>query len=290
MKKKKARGNSLTRSWREIRQTANRKVVTAHARKRILRSTMRAFLAVTTVILMAAGTYFGVSHWQQGMQKVNTVLPTQPLREIVFRTDGVLSKSWLENLLGLPENVEIMSIDIHQKKLLLEQHGQIRSAVIRRLPEQLVIEVQERRPVVRVATHDEYGQVIGLLVDRDGHVYPGSGYDRHEISTLPFLGGVALQRDGHGFRRLSGIDRIDDLLRTARSHSPHLYESWLVVDSSEPPLLKVRSREIREIVFGPGRYTEQLQWLDMIIENNRRQMLRMEERIDLSLGSHVVVR
>lgn len=289
VKKKNVRSQP-TRSWRGISQSANRKMVTAHARKRIIRSAMRGLLALTTVAVVAGGVFYGVSHWQEGIKKVNTVLPPQPLREIVFETDGVLSKSWVEELLALPENIDIMSIDIHQKKLLLEQHGQVKSTVIRRLPDQLVIGIKERTPVVRLATRNEQGEVVGLLVDREGHVYAGNGYDRHELATLPFLGGVGLQREGDGFRRIPGIDQVDDLLRVARSQWPHLYDSWKVVDCGEPPLLKVRSDEIREIVFSPGRYTEQLKWLDMIIENNRRQLLGRQERVDLSLGNQVVVR
>src|SRR5690606_22442883 len=155
VKKKKARGNSLTRSWREIRQSANRKVVTVHARKRMLRRSMRGLMAVTTVAGVAAATYFGFGHWQHGLQKLNTVLPPQLLREIVFTTDGVLSKAWVEEVLALPENPEIMSIDIHRKKADLEEHGQVKSAVIRRLPDQLVIDIRERRPVVRIRTRGE---------------------------------------------------------------------------------------------------------------------------------------
>src|SRR5690606_31091540 len=122
VKKKVQRSQSPTRSWRGIRQSANRKRVTAHARKRVLRSTMRGFLALMTMIIVAGCTYYGVSHWQEGIQKVNTVLPPQPLREIVFTTDGVLEKPWVEELLGLPEDVDLSTIDIHRMKLLIERH------------------------------------------------------------------------------------------------------------------------------------------------------------------------
>lgn len=256
----------------------------------MLRSAFRAFVALTFVGLIGAGTYFGIHYWSEGVQKVNTVLPTQPLREIVFTTDGVLSKGWAEEILALPENVDMMAIDIHQKKADLEKHGQVKTVVIRRLPDQLAIEVEERHPVVRLATRDGRGRVVELLVDREGYVYAGNGYERYELRSLPFLGGIGLQRDGNGFRRLSGIDKVDDLLQAARDYAPHLYDSWEVVDCDDFPLLKVRSKEIREIVFAPGRYREQLQWLDMILENNRRQMLGMQERVDLSLGNQVVVR
>lgn len=290
MRKKKTRGNALTRSWREIRQTANRRVVTAHARRRIRKSIFRGILVFTTIALSAAGVYYGIGYWEQGVQKMNTALPAQPLRGIVFSTDGVLSKEWVEGVLDLPEEADIMSIDIHGKKLLLEAKGQVKSAVIRRLPEKLRVDLRERDPVVRVATRNEEGRVVPRLVDREGYVYRGRGYDAHEISSLLFLGGVNLQRSADGFRPLSGIEQIDELLQIARAEFPELFRSWRVVDFGDPPLIKVRSEDFREIVFGPDGHREQLQWLAMIVENNRRQMAGMQERVDLSLGNQVVVR
>lgn len=290
--KKTSRSNSnpLTRSWREIRQNANRKVVTSHARKKLLKGVLSSGLALTALAMVGAGAYLVVQHWQQGVTKMNTVLPAQPLREITFSTDGVLPRVWLEQVLDLPVEVDITSIDIHEKKALLESHGQIKSAVVRRMPDRLVIDIQERFPVARLRVAAEGGGVAVLLVDREGCVYLGNGYDGRDLSTLPFLDGVRLQRSRHGFRPLAGIDQVDDLLQIARSHAPHLVRSWEVIDCRDLPLIRVRSKEIREIVFGPDRHIEQLRWLDMIVESNRRQMMGMQERVDLSLGNQVVVR
>lgn len=290
MKKKQTRASRSSRSWREIRQSANRKVVTAHARRKIVRGVARATVAIAAMVLVAGAVFFGVGHWHQGIQKVNTALPPQPLREIMFSTDGVLTKSWMEEVLGLPEGADSASIDIHEKKILLEEHGQVKSAVIRRLPDSLVVDLQERIPAVRINTRNEEGRVIELLVDREGHVFHGIGYDSYEISTLPLLAGIALHREGRGFRRLSGIEHVDDLLQIARTDFPWLYRSWKWVDCGEAPLLKVRSEEFREIVFVAGRYTEQLRQLDMIVANNRRQLVGMQQRVDLSLRNQVVVR
>lgn len=290
MRKKTARSSPSSRSWQEIRQSANRKVVTAHARRKILKGAFRGVLAVATAGGVAAAVYFGFGYWQEGVQKMNTVLPAQPLREIVFTTDGVLSKQWVESVLALADETDIMSIDIQQKKRRLEGYGQVKSAVIRRLSDRLAVSIQERSPILRLRIRDEDGGVLELLVDGNGHVYEGLAYDRFEISTLPFLAGVILQRSGDGFRRLPRIDQVEDLLATAQRNFPSHYRSWKVVDLSEPDLIKIRSEDFEEIVFAAGRYTEQLKWLDLIVESNRRQMVGLQERVDLSLGNQVVVR
>ena len=290
MKKKTKRVSSSNSSWRQIHQSANRKVVTAHAKRRIRRGVVRAFASGAFLAAIGVSIFFGIRYWPDGVEKVNTMLPPQPLREIVFETDGVIPKQWVENLFDFPEDVDLMTIDIHEKKALLESFGQIESATLRRLSGLLEIRLRERRPVVRLAVRDAEGKVAPMLVDRNGIVYSGIFYDRYELSTLPFLAGVELRQEGNGFRRLRGIDQVDELLRAAHNYSPQLQETWRVVDCSDLPLIKIRSDEIREIVFGPSRYQQQLQWLDMIIQNNRRQLLKLEERVDLSLGNQVVVR
>lgn len=290
MKKKTKHGGPKSCSWREIRQTASQKVVTAHARRRIIKGLMRGSMIVVVLVAGVFGTYFGIEYWKSGVERVNTALPSQPLREIVVSTDGVLSHRWVEATLGLPKGVEVMTIDIHRKKLLLEEHGQVKSAVVRRLPDRLLIDVQERVPVVRLAARDETGEVLVHLVDREGVVYRGFGYDRHELDALPFVAGVRLHRSQNGFRPLEGMDQVDELLRTARYEMPHLSDVWHVVDCGDLPLIKIRSDDFKEIVFGPGRVGEQLRMLDMIVSSNRRQMLGKRDRVDLSLGNQVVVR
>lgn len=290
MKKKTKHGDPKSCSWRGIRQTASQKVVTAHARRRMLKGLVRGALVVVALVTLIFGTYLSVGYWKSGVERVNTALPSQPLREIVFSTDGVLSSGWAESTLGLSKGVEVMTIDIHRKKMLLEEHGQVKSAVVRRLPDRLLVEVQERMPVVRLAARDETGEVVVHLVDRDGFVYRGLGYARHELDALPFLAGIRLQRSTAGFQPLEGMAQVDDLLRTARYEIPHLSDVWNVVDCGDLPLIKIRSDDFKEIVFGPGRVAEQLRMLDMIVSSNRRQMLGKRDRVDLSLGNQVVVR
>ncbi len=278
-------------SWRQIRQNASRKVVTSHARKKLFKAVFRSVLAVALVGGIGVGVYFGVEHWQS-VKSVTTVLPAQPLREIRFASDGVLTQRWVESALALPEGIDTMSIDIHDVKNRLESFGQVKAATIRRGADWLEISVRERTPVVKLATRGADGGVVELLVDREGHVYQGFGYNRHEIAGLLFLDGVRLQRQGNGFRRLPGIDQVDDLLRLARSQFPHLVQSWKVVDCRDLPRLRVRSDDIREIAFGENAadYSDQLRWLDMVQESNRRQLMGMQDFVDLSLENQVVVR
>jgi hypothetical protein len=291
VKKDTRKTNSSNVTWKEIRQSASRKLVTSHARMRILKIVLRGALVMVALAALGVGGYFGTRHWQQGIERVNTVLPAQPLREVRFETDGVLTKAWLDRVLELPEGIDMMAIDIHEKKSRLEGYAQIKSVTIRRGADRLDIVVQERFPVVRMAIRNESGAVRELLVDRDGYVYEGHGYDRHEIANLLYLDGVRLHRSGAGFRRLAGIDQVDELLGLARSRFPHLARNWKVVDCRDLPLLRVRSDDIREIVFGePERYLAQLHQLDMVIASNRRQMLGIQEQVDLSFRNQVVAR
>jgi hypothetical protein len=289
--KKETRSQSSSGSWKEIRQSASRKVVTTAGRRRVVKVFFRGFLAIAALIGIGVGGFYGVRHWQQGVDRVTNVLPSQPLREIRFETDGVLTQAWVQRVLDLSEGVDIMSIDIHQKKTRLESFGQIKSAHLRRGADRLEIVVQERSPVVKMRIRNENGGIRELLVDREGYVYDGHGYDRHHIESLLFLDGVSLHRSGAGFRRVAGIDQVDDLLNLARARFPHLVHSWRVVDCRDLPFIRVRSDDIREIVFGdPERYLSQLHQLDMVISNNRRQMLGMQDLVDLSFRNQVIVR
>ncbi len=291
MKKKSRRKVSTGSSWKEIQQSATPKLLTSHVRKRLIRNSLRGFAAIGFLVVLGVGAYFATRHWQDGMKQVQTALPERPLKEIVFETDGVLPKSWVKDVLSLPAEVDIMSIDIHAENARIQRHGQVLSSSIRRLPDRLVIRVEERRPVARLATRDPQGRVMALLVDREGVAYSGIGYDRFELESLPFLAGIPpLQREGHGFKRIQGMAQVDDLLKATREYAPHLYDTWRVVDCSNLPLLTVKSSEIREIVFGPDNYSEQLRLLAMIIENSRWRMSQLQERVDLSLGNQVVTR
>ncbi len=276
-------------SWRDIRQSASRKAVTGHALRRRLWVFAKCVGAVVLLAALGVGAWFIHDRYQAGSEPLRAVRSAQPLRDIVFQTDGVLTVDWVRESLGIELGDDVMGFNIHAMKVELESLGQVKSASLRRQPEQLVIQLRERLPVARLRAREE-GVVRTLVVDRAGVVYRGYGYRAGELDSLPFLAGVALRRAEGGYAPLAHMDVVADLLLTANEHTPHLVESWRVIDGSElPDLLTVRSREIEEIVFSRERMAAQLRRLDMIVAENRRQMTG-QRRVDLSLGNQVVVR
>lgn len=290
MKKKKGKQAAPPQmSWQEITQTASRKVITAYARKRLLWFVLRVCLVLGVTGGIGAGIFAGFHYWHDGLERMSRVLPANPLRDIVLGTDGVLTREWVWEILEMPEEVDMLAVDIRDVKRRIESHGQVRSATVRRLPERLLIDIRERYPVARLAVQDDSGRVTVKLVDREGHVYRGINYERYELSALPFLDGVDLIRSGDGYRPLRGMDRVEELLDVVREHAPHIYTTWRVVDCGDFPNLTVRTEKEREVVFGPESYIDQLRWLDLILTSNQSQLASRQDRVDLSLGRNGVV-
>ena len=276
-------------SWRDIRQSSSRRAVSKHAWRRKWWLVAKGLMALALLAALGAGGWLAYERYQDGVEPLRTVRSVQPLKEIVYQTDGVLTREWVRERLGIKLGDDVMGFDIHAMKTELESLGQVKSASLRRQPERLVIQLRERLPVARVRVREE-GAVRTLLVDREGVVYYGQGYRVGELDRLPFLAGVSLRRAGDGYAALPHMDVVADLLRAANEHTPHLMEGWRVVDGSElPELLTVRDRDIEEIVFARERMEAQLRRLDMIVAENRRQMTG-QRRVDLSLGNQVVVR
>lgn len=288
-KKRKSPAKKTQTSWQEIRQTASRKVITAYARKRLFGYVFRASVLIVAVAAVGAGVVAGVHYWHDGMKRVSQVLPANPLSDIVLTTDGVLTDDWAWEILALPEGTDMLAIDLRDVKRRVEAHGQVRTALVRRLPDRLLIDVRERYPIARVAVLDDFGEVVVKLVDREGYVYRGMHYERFELAALPYLQVAELTRVGDGYETISGMDRVENLLDAAREYAPHIYTTWSVIDCRDFPNLSVRTTDDREIVFGPDGYREQLRMLDMILASNQRQLVNRQRTVDLSLGGGGVI-
>ncbi len=109
------------------------------------------------------------------------------------------------------------------------------------------------------------------------------------MEGLPFLDGVRLVRDSNGFRPISGINRVSDLLQLTRQEAPHLYRTWKVVSLKDSPRLIVKTKDVSEIVFEPGNFRRQLAKLDYILDYYRKAAGEDMERIDLSFRDQVAV-
>lgn len=287
--------NALKRNWRDIQQSGARRATTRHARMRRLVNIGRWMLvAVLGAVLVGAAVY-GVKAATEGTGGAEV---QRVLAKVTFRTDGVLNDAWLRQACELKLGTPMDELNIHNLKLQLESFGQVREArLTRKLPDELVVEVRERTPVLRARVGLADGRTKLVLIARDGVVFDGYNYPSETIRALPFLAGVRFRRDGDGIAPIEGMDVVADLLETARREQPYIYSGWTILslerfhgDATRPgSVIKVNSRHVGEIVFAPGQFKEQIDRLAKVIRHTLSTRPREINRIDLSLPEQAVV-
>ncbi|MBL4575403.1 MAG: hypothetical protein JKY51_04790 [Opitutaceae bacterium] len=251
----------------------------------------KVFAASAGVIGIGLGIVYGLSHFGAEATNPSSLLDSSPIEEIILLTDGVLPDEWITERLELPEGVGLMNVDIDGMKNRLEAEGQVKSAVITRdfSGGSLVVSLHEEVPVIRLMARSKDGKSMLMVVGRDGSVYRGHGYSRQLLRGLPFLDGVRLVRNKDGFKPISGVAKISELLQLTREDAPHLYRTWKVVSLIDSPRLIVKTKDISEIVFEPGNFRRQLAKLDYILDYYRRDPRERMDRIDLSFRDQVAV-
>jgi cell division protein FtsQ len=260
-----------------------------------------ASLKVVAIVSLLGGSAWGiyamVHTWESDRAAIASAVKSEPVKDIVVVTDGVLGKDWAAHTLALPRNVTLMALDLAALREKLIAVGQVRVAVLTRsFPDTLVINLQERTPVARLQI-EEGLQKKQLLVAKDGVVYEGVSYDKTLLASLPWLDGFALRRadDGRGFAPIDGMKHVADLLTTAQIQAPNLYREWLFVslarlaDHNE---ISVKAQDVAEIVFTTKEdFFPQIAKLDYIIDELKRTTPDVAvASIDLAIGSQVPVK
>jgi cell division protein FtsQ len=293
MKKKqgeKRGGQSGDGSWRSIRQNVSGKGETKHAKIRTRARTNHLAALMILFALVVGGVATGIWYIDGGPEPVRSKIKANPIEAIVLLTDGVLSDEWINRRLQIPAETGLMEVDIEAIKDRLESDGQVETATIsRRFPSTLVVSLTERSPLARVVTQRADGRVDSFLVAVDGVVYRGHGYEPQHLESLPFLDGIRLVRRGSGFAPIARLDDVGALFSMAQQMAPHLCREWRIVVLDRRPFIVVRTREVKEIVFEPNAYRQQLARLDYILDYYRRKPDARPSRIDLSFKNQAAV-
>ncbi|WP_221030971.1 cell division protein FtsQ/DivIB [Actomonas aquatica] len=280
------------RHWRDIPQEITPRAMSRVGRRRL---TLRNVRNLGLVALGALLLYGGFQFWQT-MQNDPTKLTAagggQPVEHIVVETDGVLTSEWVEQVLDIKPTLGLMELDLWALRSRLEAHRQVKKADLRRkFPNTLLVHLEERSPVVRLRARMEGSGMTDFLVGRDGVIFEGHGYDRTSTGELPWLAGVRLRATTRGYEPLDGMDRVADLLSTARGNVPELYRTWHVISLGEMARdgqIVVQSSEVPRIIFGLREdFYTQVARLDLILEQVRGRPEPLKS-IDLSVGAEQV--
>ena len=285
--------SSATISWRDIPQEVKPTVMSPAGRRRLNRQLIRNVLIGVLAVVLVAGAFEIWRTVSRNPQRFASAAGSRPVEEITLETNGVLDLAWAEQTLALRRDVGLMELDLYAAKERLMATNQVRQAVLtRKFPATLVVQLDERAPVLRLRARQPGGQTGEFLVATDGEVFTGSGFDRDELARLPWLGGVGLTRAGNHFAAIDAIPRVADLLALARENVPDLYASWRVVSlerAAHDRQLIVQSAEIPEIIFSlESDFYGQLARLDLIIERNRARSLRPVQSINLAVDAQQV--
>lgn len=283
------------RSWRNIRQEVSAPAMSRLGRRRQMLAWVKAGAIGGFLAAVAWGAYVVVRSWETDRAALATAVHSEPVRDIVLITDGVLTQQWARDTLALPKTASLMSLDLPALRDRLLHSGQVRVAVLsRNFPDALVVTLQERTPVARVRASIGAGAPQQLLVAKDGVVYDGLNYDRQMLATLPWLDGIRLVRSGGGFEPVAGMADVSALLSMAQLQAPNLYRDWLVVSLArlaDRDEIIVRAQDIPEIVFTRKRdYFKQLAQLDYVVDAAHTLPEPMLQSVNLSLDGQVPVR
>jgi cell division protein FtsQ len=284
-------------SWRTIRQDVTARAMSKRGRQRQL----LAWTKVVALVVLVGGGLFGiysvVHTWESDRAAIATAVRSEPVREIVVLTNGVLTREWVAKTVALPRETTLMALDLAALREKLMASGQVSVAVLtRNFPDTLVVNLQERTPVARLQVSDGLGN-RQLLVAKDGVVYDGAGYEKSLVATLPWLAGFSLRRGPTpgSYEPIEGMESVASLLTTAQLQAPNLYRTWLIVSLERlrsHQELTVKSEEIPEIIFSAkDDFFRQIAQLDYIVDTTRPQSGQVGlQSVNLALGRDVPVR
>lgn len=279
-----------TRSWRDIPQEIAPRRMSPVGRRRLTLGAARTLASIVAIGAIAWGGFEIWRTFKNDPQRLAAVSDSRPVETIKLKTDGVLDDAWLAETLDLSPTAGLMELDLYAMRSRLTASGQVRRAVlVREFPATLQVILEERSPVVRLKARLGGPDARTFMVAHDGTVFDGTGYESSVVRSMPWLGGVRLRREGDGFQPLEGIDRLTDLLSTARNGVPSRYATWRVVSlarmSSDGQIL-VQTTEVPEIIFGVREdFYSQIARMDLILAETKRRSASPVRSIDLSVGA-----
>ncbi|MDR1255045.1 MAG: FtsQ-type POTRA domain-containing protein [Puniceicoccales bacterium] len=268
-------------SWRSLQQDAQ----LTKARCKWLLGKFFILVALSSLCLI-------VFKWFEHFHK--PLLCPQPLRKVIFTSDGVLSENWLNRRVSIPLGKALMRIDLEYIKTQLEACSQVASAVItRKFPDTLVIEIKELKPVAKLFVSIQGKRCI-RLISAEGKLFTPVAYTRYGIKPLPILSDVTVQLIQKG--KILKFNRIYTLLVELMHQYPDVYATIVQISLKNfDPLLEEKWLQVdlktsynQHLIFNCTYVDVQMRKLKGVLYALTPQQRSQLLRIDLSLANPVV--
>ncbi len=279
-------------TWKDIDQSVKPKAMSSASERRVWMGRIKVTgVTLLFVAVIAAALHF-LPKLEGGPEILTKAGESMPIQLIDVQTDGNLERDYVLRQLDVPEDANLLSVDLDLLKARLEAIGQVKSAVVsRRFPDALEVTIKERQPIVRILAQRANGETLKLFVDDEGNVFEADRMDPKISRTLPFLAGVALSKQDNGYSRIEGIKPLADLLSEAQAIAPHLYRRWQIVSLERDDVLIAKGKSAKEVIFARNEdFRNQLGKLDYILDYYRSSQGGKIESVDLTLGDQVPVR
>ena len=167
------------------------------------------------IFLLIIVGVLGITLWKSKIQ-------TQPLQQLVFLTDGILTETWFVEHIQIPWQKELLSVDLESLQKNILQFSQIKSCEIQRqFPNALKIALIERKPCAKVALAIK-GQRKLFLADEAGKLFKPIHYKKDFIRQLPTLAGISQNLFSKG--RIEGFFAVSTLLTFLKANAPDLLQ------------------------------------------------------------------
>jgi cell division protein FtsQ len=233
------------RAGRRVRPSPRIRVSIDPVRLRRLARVVGSAVVLGLVILAAVPLVVRAAHTH----------PYFAVREIAVRHRGQLDESALRQLTGVVVGMNIWDVDTDDATTRLYTDGWVRSASVRReLPNRIVVQVREHRPVAVLAVGDESPGLYYLAMN--GRIFaPVAAGDGRDLPLITGLVRADLAgTDAFGPR---GVRRALVLLRHADRYKTLGIASEVHVDRARG-LTLMPTRPALPIEIGWGQYDEKL--------------------------------
>ncbi len=251
-------------------------------------------VAATVLLVVSAYGLYRAGHWVADRLVFEN--ERYAIREVLVENEGVLDPHLVAQFAGAQVGQNLLAFDLGQARRNLELIPLVRRAEVRRvLPNQLVIRVEERRPVARLQVSSPALRDAEFLIDRAGTVLKplrltdGRVVQPQIRNPLPVLTGVALADIQVGRKVTSraiyqALDLLDEFHQSAAGSMIDLAQ----IDLSQPRRLVARTSAGAVLLFQPGEYLQQLRRLGVIVQWAGREQRRIQS-VNLTVSQSVPV-